>query len=66
MMELATRGVKTNDYLMNLIVEGDAYKVSFVKHSGRRLESEISVRLRREDFEILSVEGTEGRGNEDD
>jgi hypothetical protein len=55
--ELATRGVKTDDYLMNLIDEGETYKVSFVKSSGRRLKAELSVTLRQEDFEVLSVEG---------
>ena len=67
MIELASRGVKTNDYLMNLIVEDDAYKVSFVKHNGRRLESEISVRVRKNDFEILGVKGAgEGEGEDGD
>ena len=55
--ELALRGVDTTDYLMNLVAEEDAYRVAFVKRSGRRLKAQIRVQVRREDFEILSIDG---------
>jgi hypothetical protein len=54
--ELASRGVKTQDYLINLIVEDDAYRVSFVRRTGGELRSEKTVRVRRQDFEILSIQ----------
>ncbi len=56
--ELATRGVVTNDYLMNLIADEEVYTVSFVSKHGRSLHTEISVRIRRENFDVLSVEGS--------
>jgi len=55
--EVALRGVDTREYLINLIVEGDSYRVAFVKRSGANLEAEVRVKVRREDFEILSIEG---------
>jgi len=54
--ELVTRGVDTREYLINLIVEGDVYRVSFVRRTGATLDREMSVRVRRQNFEILSVE----------
>ena len=55
--ELAVRGVRTQDYLMNLIVEDDAYRVAFVRREGARLHTELRVSLRRDDFEVLSIDG---------
>lgn len=55
--ELYARGIKTDDYLINLIVEEKIYKISYVKHEGGKLRRELSVDLRRDDFEVLSVEG---------
>lgn len=63
--ELAARGVKTEGYLINLIVEDDSYKVSFVKHSRGKLRRELSVEMRREDFEILKVQGAADRSPPD-
>lgn len=58
--ELSLRGVTTQGYLMNLIVEDEAYRIAFVKQSGRSLRSEITVRVRSDNFEILSVETPDG------
>lgn len=55
--ELAVRGVRTDGYLMNLIAEGDTYQVAFVRKRGRDLRREITVHLRRTDFEIISIDG---------
>lgn len=60
--ELSLRGVGTEGYLMNLIVEDDAYRIAFVKRSGGSLRSEITVRVGSNDFEILSVEAPDGAG----
>jgi hypothetical protein len=62
--ELAVRGVDTNGYLMNLIAEGETYRVAFVRHSGSDLRSEITVRVRRDDFEIVSVETHDGMSSQ--
>jgi hypothetical protein len=55
--EMATRGVPTQDFLLNLIADEEVYTVAFVSKHGRSLRSEITVRMRREDFEILEVAG---------
>lgn len=54
--ELASRGIDTRELLINLIVEDDAFRVAFVEHAGGRLETQHTVRVRRRDFEILSIE----------
>jgi len=60
--ELSVRGIDTSGYLMNLIVEGDDYRVAFVKQAGRSLRSEITVKVRRDNFDIVSVDGPEPTG----
>ena len=55
-IELATRGIQTDGYLMNLIAEDEVYRVAFVKQAGRDLRAEITVRIRQSDFEILGVD----------
>ena len=54
---MASRGIRTDEYLLNLIADEEVYRVAFVKRSGRDLRAEITVRVRREDFEILGAEG---------
>lgn len=58
--ELALRGVDTRQLLINLIVEDDSYRVAFVEHAGGRLDTRHTVRVRRQDFEILSIEPDAG------
>lgn len=60
--ELALRGINTTEYLMQLVVEDETYRVSFVRRSGRTLTSEVRVRIRRSDFEIVSIEGVPDAG----
>lgn len=60
--ELALRGVDTREYLMNLVVEDDTYRVAFVRRAGRTLDAQLRVRIRQADFEVLSVEGVPDAG----
>jgi len=62
--ELGLRGVNTTEFLMNLGIEGDQYRVAFVRRNDSKLRAEVTVMVRQADFEILSVSGLESSGGQ--
>jgi hypothetical protein len=61
--EVALRGAATNNYLINLSRNDDRYRVAFVDRRGRSLAAEVTVVVRRQDLEVLAVEGLLDRSN---